>query len=256
MDEALKNEIELQVRRMFSQDADKHRQFLQQQMTELKWAAGVLATLLAAAIVYFAGKSYSDLQEYTQKQVDERVLTETVNGEIRKRVLDAIPVALTAPPATNVISTQLREQIRLGVEKEAADKLEKAVNEQLRVLNQSEIAKYLLPRGTIVAWFGKEAVPSGWAICDGTNGTPDLRQRFLRGGADTARSGVLGGNEVHAHQVTLAVSAGPSKGSDYRWGETPWRDVPNPALSGTYAANTPPQSNLPPYIEVVFIIKL
>lgn len=35
-----------------------------------------------------------------------------------------------------------------------------------------------LPQGAIVMWSGTTA-PSGWAICDGTNGTPDLRGRFI-----------------------------------------------------------------------------
>ena len=36
------------------------------------------------------------------------------------------------------------------------------------------------PAGTIVMWSGTTA-PSGWAICNGTNGTPDLRGRFVVG---------------------------------------------------------------------------
>ena len=39
-----------------------------------------------------------------------------------------------------------------------------------------------LPIGTILAYvgdFGK--IPRGWAVCDGTGGTPDLRDKFLEG---------------------------------------------------------------------------
>ena len=40
----------------------------------------------------------------------------------------------------------------------------------------------LLPRGMIMAWNGSiNNIPYGWIICDGTNGTPDLRARFLIG---------------------------------------------------------------------------
>jgi len=42
----------------------------------------------------------------------------------------------------------------------------------------------LIPRRTIIAYYPENGVmgepPSGWAICDGQNNTPDLRGRFLR----------------------------------------------------------------------------
>ena len=32
----------------------------------------------------------------------------------------------------------------------------------------------------IIAWFGTlNEIPENWAICDGTNGTPDLRNKFI-----------------------------------------------------------------------------
>ena len=39
-----------------------------------------------------------------------------------------------------------------------------------------------IPRGVIVAWSGKtNNIPAGWALCDGGNGRPDLRGRFIVG---------------------------------------------------------------------------
>lgn len=39
-----------------------------------------------------------------------------------------------------------------------------------------------VPIGTILAYTGDlNKIPSGWYLCDGTNGTPDLRGRFLEG---------------------------------------------------------------------------
>lgn len=41
-------------------------------------------------------------------------------------------------------------------------------------------AEHGVPRGVIVMWSGKIAdIPLGWALCDGNNGTPDLRNRFI-----------------------------------------------------------------------------
>lgn len=37
-----------------------------------------------------------------------------------------------------------------------------------------------VPRGVITMWFGTTSnIPAGWALCDGGNGTPDLRDRFV-----------------------------------------------------------------------------
>ena len=44
-----------------------------------------------------------------------------------------------------------------------------------------------LPKGTIVA-FNSKVIPDGWAICDGTKGTPDLRDRFILGYNNNSKS--------------------------------------------------------------------
>eukprot|EP01043_Picozoa_sp_COSAG02_P014479 COSAG02_NODE_597_length_19775_cov_28.914312_17_plen_317_part_00 len=41
------------------------------------------------------------------------------------------------------------------------------------------------PRGLISMWSGTvDAIPHGWALCDGANGTPDLRGKFVVGAND------------------------------------------------------------------------
>lgn len=48
----------------------------------------------------------------------------------------------------------------------------------------------IIPSGVIVMWSGSIAsIPSGWLLCDGTNSTPDLRNRFIIG-ANADDSGV------------------------------------------------------------------
>lgn len=59
----------------------------------------------------------------------------------------------------------------------------------------------LLPRGSIIMWYGS-TVPNGWTICDGSNGTPDLRGRFVVGtgqgpGLSNRTMGDKGGEENH-----------------------------------------------------------
>lgn len=65
----------------------------------------------------------------------------------------------------------------------------------------------LVPKGVIVLWSGAvNAVPAGWALCDGTNGTPDLRDKFLVGAGNTYAAGAAGG----AASVTLATANLPA----------------------------------------------
>ena len=54
--------------------------------------------------------------------------------------------------------------------------------------------------GMIILWFGGFAtIPAGWAFCDGQNGTPDLRGKFVRAVGGGFAFGATGGSEVHNH---------------------------------------------------------
>jgi microcystin-dependent protein len=67
-----------------------------------------------------------------------------------------------------------------------------------------------VPTGFIGLWSGAAAaIPSGWVLCDGTSGTPDLRDRFLVGAAGGYAVGATGGSAtqtitVNGHALTTA----------------------------------------------------
>ena len=79
-----------------------------------------------------------------------------------------------------------------------------------------------LPVGTIMPWWGaKNDVPDGWAICNGTNRTPNLCERFLRGsyGEDVGEFGgeasvKLTSEHVpsHSHSINLYNPSNTSRG--------------------------------------------
>jgi hypothetical protein len=51
------------------------------------------------------------------------------------------------------------------------------------------------PVGGIIMWSGSVAsIPSGWALCNGSNGTPDLRNRFVVGAGSTYAVDATGGS--------------------------------------------------------------
>lgn len=64
-----------------------------------------------------------------------------------------------------------------------------------------------MPVGAIVLWSGSiSSLPSNWTLCDGTDGAPDLRDRFVVGAGNSYAVDDTGG----AESVTLTESEMPS----------------------------------------------
>lgn len=58
----------------------------------------------------------------------------------------------------------------------------------------------LVPAGAIIMWSGSLIeIPAGWALCDGTNGTPDMRDKFAVGAGLAFAVGAVGGSATHDH---------------------------------------------------------
>lgn len=136
-----------------------------------------------------------------------------------------------------------------------------------------------VPTGVITMWSGLvSAVPAGWYLCDGTNGTPDLRDTFVFGASVDGDVNVTGGsadavNVSHTH--TGATNTTGSHSHSYT----------SPATSSNYASssNSGPNTtasrstgssgnhshsltidssgesgtnkNLPPYMKLAYIMK-
>lgn len=60
----------------------------------------------------------------------------------------------------------------------------------------------MIHRGSVAS------IPDGWQLCDGTNGTPDLRDKFIAGAGGAYAVGATGG----ANEVTLSSAQMPSHG--------------------------------------------
>ena len=61
--------------------------------------------------------------------------------------------------------------------------------------NDGLVGNGTFPLGGIIMWSGAiSAIPTGWSLCDGSNGTPDLRNRFVMGatndGSDSTYPGI------------------------------------------------------------------
>jgi hypothetical protein len=96
------------------------------------------------------------------------------------------------------------------------------INEELRKLghdirkNQADAAAAIanvanVPSGAIFMWSGSVAtIPAGYYLCDGNNGTPDLRGRFVIAAGGTYNPGGTGGGSIpiHYHEFSLGGSGG------------------------------------------------
>ena len=75
-----------------------------------------------------------------------------------------------------------------------------------------------VPVGGICMYDGLIAdLSDNWKVCDGTNGTPDLRDRFIVGAGSSYALGATGGSKdaivpTHSHTATFSGNALPAHG--------------------------------------------
>lgn len=77
--------------------------------------------------------------------------------------------------------------------------------------------------GQITWWAGSAgSIPAGWALCDGTQGTPDLRDKFVVATSAAFPVGAVRHEHVHNHEFTgdghthgFPPGPGPLAGADY-----------------------------------------
>lgn len=100
----------------------------------------------------------------------------------------------------------------------------------------------VVPTGGIIIWSGAaNAIPSGWFLCDGANGTPDLRGDFVVGAGGTYAVGATGGQNaitsVPAHTHGAGNFANTSAGAHSHTGATASAGSHNHTLTGGGSSN-------------------
>ena len=121
----------------------------------------------------------------------------------------------------------------------------------------------VVPARVIVSWPGLLAnIPSGWALCDGTKGTPDLRDSFILGAGSKYSVGATGGEATHTltiaempahtHTHNGIIEAQPIGGglkSGTSWGNN--KGGVTGSIGGGQSFNI-----MPPYYALAYIMKL
>lgn len=110
-----------------------------------------------------------------------------------------------------------------------------------------------IPSNVIAIWSGSiGTIPAGWVICDGNNGTPDLRDRFILGAGSTYAVDETGGALTHTHTFT---TDGHTHFISYGGQLDAGTDFNNLTNSNTDSGTTNTGSSLPPYYSLAFIMK-
>lgn len=143
-----------------------------------------------------------------------------------------------------------------------------------------------IPAGLISLWSGSiGSIPVGWYLCDGTNGTPDLRDRFIVGAGTTYAVTATGGSTdavlvTHTHLATSTFTGsalpahahtiyaypgggGGSGGGDVNTSFGNWTtsSVSAGTPSGSVATTNTTEgvsgtnANLPPYYALAYVMK-
>jgi hypothetical protein len=77
---------------------------------------------------------------------------------------------------------------------------------------------------TIIMW-DRALLPTGWVECDGSNGTPDLRDKFVIGAGSTYAQGATGGTNAYGgtYDLTIAthiITTAELPEHGHTWGES------------------------------------
>ena len=136
----------------------------------------------------------------------------------------------------------------------------------------------LLPSGTIVLWSGSvAAIPTGWVLCNGSNSTPDLRNRFVVGAGSTYAVGGTGGSAdaivvSHTHTGTTASNGAHNHtytASEYNCNQNSGQTQAGASTTGTTSSagahthtfttdstgSSGTNANLPPYYALCYVMK-
>ena len=120
-----------------------------------------------------------------------------------------------------------------------------------------------VPSGIIAMWSGAiNSLPSGWVLCNGSNNTPDLRDRFIVGAGNNYNIGNTGGadtvtlttDQIPSHTHTYSRAASPGGGQDQAGsgsGDAVNHSNQNTSSTGGGQAH----ENRPPYYALAYIMK-
>jgi hypothetical protein len=145
------------------------------------------------------------------------------------------------------------------------------------ILQTSSATASPIPAGLITMWSGSiGSIPAGWTLCNGSNGTPDLRDRFVIAAGSTYSVAQTGGSAdaivvTHTHTATVTdpghnhntnstnVFTGSGSYTPAVGGAASYGGMPNAttgiSVTNASAGASGTGANLPPYYALAYIMK-
>ncbi|MCR4662929.1 MAG: hypothetical protein K5622_03465 [Endomicrobiaceae bacterium] len=219
-----------------------------------KWESGNKSVVVSSgmfSVVLNPDVDWRDKDYYIEIEIDSKKL------EPREK-LTAVPYSLHS---NTTESATVKENAEFSVTVGNDKKFVVDSDDVKATIGNTEY--FMVPKGGIIIWSGLATdIPEGWVLCDGTNGTPDLRDRFVLGAGHNYTVGSKGGEETH----TLTTDEMPSHGHDYYTGKgestTMSGYVANAERSEVYqtlhtnvVGNSQPHNNMPPYYSLCYIMR-
>jgi len=108
--------------------------------------------------------------------------------------------------------------------------------------------------GMVILWYGPVVdIPNGWLLCDGTNGTPNLRDRFLVGSGNTYAQNDSDGNVSHEHSFNTFPHVHEfAVGTGLAYNDEPYERISSSEID---SGITDPENNLPLYHALCYLMK-
>lgn len=202
---------------------------------------------------------------------------------------------LTAQNKANIGNTGFQDEVTLGSESDYNSSTKKR-DVTIKVYRTGEssprssviLTRYSkaldtgsgVPSGSIIPWYGNIAdIPDGFALCNGSNGTPDLRDRFIVGAGSSYALRATGGaasvslsvSQMPSHEHFLFYNAWSNNGRlsslnypaiqghenlyTYQYGILGHTSVPNVGRSSPTGSSSA-HENRPPFYALYYIMKL
>lgn len=196
------------------------------------------------------------------KNLDKRVTTNATNIKTNTTNITSIDTRVTKLE-NKVADKSDYEDLKTKVDTNITN-IATNTTDITNIKNEIKNLQDSMPIGSIIMFNGKaEEIPSGWAICNGENGTPNLIDRFIL--ASTYCGGTGGKSQVtlsvsqlppHKHKVAKCWYGKADNANDrqvVRWDES--YDTNSQVWTGETGLGMPIDI-MPPFYRLIYIMKV